>query len=127
MRTSSTLIAIVVSALTAQASLAQPVHATCESKRADISRDLEYAKAKGQVNRARGLEKALSENQAHCSDAKLEQEYAARITEQEKKVMKQQRDLDKARETGKAGKIAEREAKLAREKAELEKLQRGAR
>lgn len=126
MRTSATLIAIVVSALAAHAALAQPVHATCESKRAEISRDMEHAKAKGQVSRARGLEKALRENQAHCSDAKLEQEHAARIADQERKVERRQRDLDAARGAGKAGKIADREAKLAKEKAELEKLRRGA-
>ncbi|WP_043008967.1 DUF1090 domain-containing protein [Comamonas testosteroni] len=125
MRTSVTLIAIAVSALAAQAALAQSAHATCEGKRAEISRDIEYAKAKGQVSRVRGLEKALRENQAHCSDAKLEQEHAARIAEQERKVEKRQRDLDDARETGKAGKITDREAKLAKERAELEKLRRG--
>ena len=75
---------------------------------------------KGQVSRARGLEKALRENQAHCSDAKLEQEHAARVADQERKVERRQRDLDEARGTGKAGKIADREAKLAKEKAELE-------
>lgn len=126
MRTSVTLIAIAVSALAAQAALAQPTHATCESKRAEISRDIEHAKAKGQVSRVRGLEKALRENQAHCSDAKLEQEHAARVAEQEKKVEKRQRDLDDARATGKASKIADREAKLAKEKTELEKLRAGA-
>lgn len=87
---------------------------------------MEHAKAKGQVSRVRGLEKALRENQAHCSDAKLEQEHAARIADQERKVERRQRDLDEARGTGKAGKIADREAKLAKEKAELEKLRRGA-
>ncbi|WP_120967345.1 DUF1090 domain-containing protein [Comamonas sp. lk] len=122
MRTSVTLIAIAFSALAAHSALAQPVHATCESKRAEISRDLEHAKAKGQVSRVRGLEKALRENEAHCSDAKLEQEHAARIAEQEKKVERRQRDLDDARATGKASKIADREAKLAKEKTELEKL-----
>ena len=126
MRTSISLIASTVFALATHAALAQPVHATCESKRAEISRDLEHAKAKGQVSRVRGLEKALRENQAHCSDAKLEQEHVARIAEQEKKVEKRQRDLDDARATDKASKIADREAKLAKEKTELEKLRSGA-
>ncbi|CAM4296958.1 DUF1090 domain-containing protein [Comamonas aquatilis] len=126
MRTSVTLIALAVSAFASHAALAQPVRATCESKRADISRDIEHAKAKGQVSRVQGLEKALRENQAHCSDAKLEREHAARIAEQEKKVERRQRDLDDAREKGKASKIADREAKLTKEKAELEKLHKGA-
>ena len=127
MRTPAHLIAILVAAMFSHAALAQTVHATCESKRADISRDIEHAKAKGQTSGVYGLEKALRENQAHCSDAKLEKEHAARIAEQERKIAERQRDLDKAREQGKASKIAEREAKLAREKAELEKLRTGAR
>ena len=126
MRTTFTLVAIAVSALATHAALAQPVHVTCESKRAEISRNIEHGKALGQMNRVRGLEKALRENQAHCSDAKLEQAHAAKIAEQERAVEKRQRDLDEVRKTGKAGKIAEREAKLAEEKAELEALRRGA-
>lgn len=126
MRTTSTLVAIAVSALATHAALAQPVHATCESKRAEISRNIEHGKALGQMNRVRGLEKALRENQAHCSDAKLEQAHAAKIAEQERAVETRQRDLDEVRKTGKAGKIADREAKLAEEKAELEALRRGA-
>jgi len=127
MRASSCLITAAVSALLSHAALAQPVHATCESKRADISRDIDHAKAKGQTNRARGLEKALRETQANCSDAELAKEHAARIARQEKRFAERQRDLDKAREQGKAGKIADREAKLAKEKAELEKLRTGSR
>jgi hypothetical protein len=107
MRTSATLIAIAMSALASQAVLAQPappaspVHATCESKRAEIARDIEHAKAKGQSSRVRGLEKALRENQEHCSDAKLAQEHAAKIAAQERKVQERQRELDEAREKGK--------------------------
>lgn len=129
MRTSVTLIAIALSAMTSHAVLAQPAppaHATCESKRADIARDIEHAKAKGQSSRVRGLEKALRENQDHCSDAKLAQEHAAKIAAQERKVQERQRELDEAREKGKPSKIADREAKLAKERAELEKLRQGA-
>lgn len=124
MRTIVTLISIAASAFAAQNSFAQPMHVTCESKQAEISHDIEHAKAKGQINRVHGLEKALRENQEHCSDAKLAQEHAERIIEKEKKVEKRQRDLDDARETGKASKIANREAKLAKEKTELEKLRK---
>ncbi|QIL80993.1 DUF1090 domain-containing protein [Diaphorobacter sp. HDW4A] len=125
MRIHHYFIAVAFSISFSNAALAQPVHATCESKKADISRDIEHAKAKGQASRVRGLEKALRETQLHCSDAKLEKEHAARIEKQEKKVVERQRDLDKAREQGKASKIADREAKLAKEKAELEKLRTG--
>jgi Protein of unknown function (DUF1090). len=57
----------------------------CESKRAEIARDIEHAKAKGQCSPVRGLEKALRENQDHCSNAQLAQEHAATIAAQERK------------------------------------------
>ncbi|MDI9855555.1 DUF1090 domain-containing protein [Comamonas sp. 17RB] len=121
--------AIAMSALACHAVLAQPappVHAMCESKRAEIARDIEHAKGKGKSNRVWGLKKALRENQDHCSDAKLTQEHAAKIAAQERKVQERQRELDEAQEKGKPSKIADREAKLAKERAELEKLRQDA-
>lgn len=127
MRAAICLVSVVVAAMFSHAALAQPAHATCESKRADISRDIDHARAKGQTNRVRGLEKALREVQANCSDAKLEKEHAARIADQERKIADLQRDLAKAREQGKASKIADREAKLVKETAILERLRNGVR
>lgn len=127
MHISTKLIAIAVSAVVSHAALAQPVHGTCESKRAEISRQIEFAQANDQYYRVRGLEKALRENQAHCTDRNLEREQAERIAKQERKVEERQRDLDAARAKGKASKIADREAKLAKEKAELEELRAGTR
>ncbi|WP_291585499.1 DUF1090 family protein [Comamonas sp. UBA7528] len=83
-----TFAAIAVSPLTTHAVLAQPtppVHTMCESKPAKIARDIEHAQAKDQSSRVRGLEKALRENQDHCSDAQLPQEHAAKIAAQERK------------------------------------------
>lgn len=122
----SSLCLIVAATLWSQAALAQPAAPlTCEAKRADIARDLEHAKANNQKQRVRGLEKALRETQANCSDDKLRREHEARVVRQEKKVAERERDLDKARAEGKADKIATREAKLAEERAQLEKLRSG--
>lgn len=127
MRALTCLTALAVSMLLSQPALAQSGKVTCESKQADITRDLEHAKAKGQTSRVRGLEKALRETKANCSDAKLEQEQASRLARQEKKVAERARDLKEAQAKGKPSKIAEREAKLAEEKAVLESLRHGAR
>ena len=127
MRTTLGQITLTAAALFSHAALAQPAPTTCEAKRADIARDIEEAKAKNQKQRVRGLEKALRETQANCSDAKLQKDHAARIARQEKKVAERQRDLEAARTQGKADKIASREAKLAQEEAELQKLRSGTR
>ena len=127
MRGSLCLITLAVAALLPHLAHAQPAPGTCEWKRADIARDIDEAKAKKQTQRVRGLEKALRETQANCSDAKLQKEHAASIQRQEKKVAERQRDLEQARAQGKPDKIADREAKLAREQAELQKLRSGTR
>jgi hypothetical protein len=130
MRTSATLIAIAMSALASQAVLAQPappaspVHATCESKRAEIARDIEHAKAKGQSSRVRGLEKALRETRSIAATPNLRRNMRQDCCTGAQGASRQ-RELDEAREKGKPSKIADREAKLAKERAELEKLRWG--
>ena len=127
MRAPVALIALVSAALFSNAALSQHAPGTCEFKKADIARDIDEARAKGQTRRVRGLETALRETQANCSDAKLKKAHDASVQRQEKKVAERQRDLEKARAQGKADKIASREAKLAEEQAALQKLRTGAR
>lgn len=127
MRTPFLLFSITAAVMFSHAAQAQPAPGSCEAKRADISREIDEAKAKGQKRRVRGLETALRESRSHCSDALLQQQQAARIAGQERKVAQRQRDLDTARQQGKAAKIADREAKLMAEEAELQKLRNGSR
>ena len=96
--------------------------ATCEAKREAIGHDIEEAKAKGQKQRVRGLEKALSEVRRTCSDAKLGAEHQRRIRSQERKVAERERDLREAQHKGRADKIADREEKLREAQAELQQL-----
>jgi hypothetical protein len=66
-------IAIVPTAASAHVALAQPTSETCEGKRADIRRNIEIAKAKGRIQRVRGLETALRETEAKCSGGRTRQ------------------------------------------------------
>jgi hypothetical protein len=103
--------------------IAQPAAGqTCVAKRDAIVRDIDEAKAKGQKQRIRGLERALDANQRNCSEAGLQAEHRKRIQAQERKVAERQRDLQQARRQGRPEKIAQREAKLREEVAELERL-----
>jgi SMC interacting uncharacterized protein involved in chromosome segregation len=104
---------------------AQPAAAaptTCEAKREAIGRDIEEAKARGQKQRLRGLEKALSEVRHNCTEAKLAAEHQKRIRAQEREVAKRERDLRDARRNGGADKVAKREDKLREAQAELRQL-----
>lgn len=127
MRAHVSLIALAAAAMFSHAAPAQPAPGSCEAKRADIARDIDEAKAQGQTRRVRGLETALRETRANCSDAKLAKDHEARVKRQERKVVERERDLEKARAEGKPDKIASRQAKLAEEEAELHKLVTGAR
>ena len=103
--------------------VAQPATGeSCIAKRDAIVRDIDEAKAKGQKQRVRGLERALGANQRNCSDAGLQAEHRKRIQAQERKVAERQRDLQQARRQGRPEKIAQRENKLREEEAMLERL-----
>jgi len=94
----------------------------CQAKREDISRSIEAAKAQGQKHRVRGLEKALSEVERNCSDAKLQAEHQQRIERQQKAVAERERDLQQAQRDGDPDKVAKRQGKLAQEQAKLEQI-----
>jgi len=95
---------------------------TCRAKHEAISRDLDDAKAKGQKQRVRGLERALKEVNRNCSDEKLQAEHQRRIAQQEKKVAAREHVLKEAERNGSVDKIARRKSKLAEEQAELQRL-----
>ncbi len=113
--------------------LANPLFAAepaCEAKRQDIQTQIEYAKAAGNSNQLAGLQTALEENTAHCTDAGLLRQQEKKVLDAKSEVSKRQTDLDKAMKKGDPDKINKRKDKLAEsrkelqdEQAKLEKLQ----
>ena len=122
MKTLSFLLAAVLVSSSAWAAPEPAAGGTCQAKREEISRNLDEAKAKGQKQRVRGLEHALSEVDAHCSDAKLQAEQQRRIQRQEEAVAARERDLKEAERDGNAKKVARRKSKLLEEQAKLQQL-----
>ena len=80
----------------------------------------------GQTHRVRGLERALSQVQDNCTDAKLQAEHQRTVRQQEKKVAERQRELDEERREGKPSKVAKRQEKLDEAQAELARLRKAA-
>lgn len=106
--------------------LAQPVASeTCAAKREAIHHELDEARSQGQKQRVRGLERALAEVSAHCSDARLEAEHRKRIEQQERKVAERERELQAAEREGSVRKVQRRKDKLAEAQAELQRLKEG--
>ena len=92
----------------------------CAAKKQAITLQLEQARAHGNSNQVAGLEKALSEVEAHCTDAGLRKERENKVLEAKHEVSKRQADLDKAMKKGDPEKIDQRKNKLAESRKELQ-------
>ena len=92
----------------------------CAAKRQAISTQIEQAKAHGNSEQQAGLEKALSEVTANCTDASLKKERENKVLDAKHEVSRRQADLDKAMKKGDADKINKRKDKLAEARKELQ-------
>lgn len=92
----------------------------CAAKRQAISAQIEQAKAHGNSAQQAGLEKALSEVIANCTDASLKKERENKVLDAKHEVSRRQADLDKAMKKGDADKINKRKDKLAESRKELQ-------
>lgn len=92
----------------------------CAAKRQAISLQIEQAKAHGNSEQQAGLEKALSEVTAHCTDVSLKKERENKVLDAKHEVSRRQADLDKAMKKGDSEKINKRKDKLAESRKELQ-------
>ncbi len=92
----------------------------CAAKRQAISTQIEQAKAHGNSAQQAGLEKALSEVTANCTDASLRKERENKVLDAKHEVSRRQADLDKAMKKGDADKINKRKDKLAQSRKDLQ-------
>ena len=92
----------------------------CAAKRHAISTQIEQAKAHGNSDQQAGLEKALGEVTANCTDAGLKKERENKVLDAKHEVSRRQADLDKAMKKGDADKINKRKDKLAESRKELQ-------
>lgn len=106
--------------------LAAPVFAAdappltgCAAKRQEISSQIAQAKASGNSDQQAGLEKALSENTANCTDAALLKDLEGKVLDAKREVARRQSDLDKAMSKGDPDKINKRKDKLAEARQQL--------
>ncbi|MCI1032224.1 uncharacterized protein DUF1090 [Raoultella sp. BIGb0149] len=95
----------------------------CQEKEQDIQREISYAEKHHNQNRIDGLNKALREVQAHCSDSKLKADHQQKIAKQREEINERQRDLREAEQKGDAEKISKRQHKLDEAQQELKALE----
>ncbi|MBW1216187.1 DUF1090 domain-containing protein [Pantoea allii] len=96
----------------------------CQQKEQDIQREIEMAQKHNNQRRVNGLERALTEVRAGCTDKKLKASHLEKINAQKQKVAERERELKEERDEGHdKDKIAKREHKLEEARQELKKLQ----
>ena len=95
----------------------------CLAKSQEISAKLEQAKADGNKEQQAGLEKALSETKANCTEASLLKQREQKVLDAKREVSRRQADLNKAMAKGDPERINKRKDKLAESRKELQDAQ----
>jgi gas vesicle protein len=95
----------------------------CQQKEQDIQREIDMSKQHNNQRRVTGLERALTEVRAGCTDEKLKSAQSERIAEQKHKIAERERELKEERQDGDKDKIEKRERKLEEARHELKKLE----
>jgi hypothetical protein len=95
--------------------------AGCDTKRQSIETEIAYAQSHNNAARVRGLQTALAEVTAHCTDASLQSAANKKVAKARDNVAENERDLQEAKDQGKSPKkIADRQRKLDQAHADLE-------
>lgn len=107
-----------------------PAASGCVLKGQEINDKIQQAKTDGNKREQAGLEKALSEVKANCSETTLLKQHEQKVLDAKREVTRRQADLNKAMAKGDPERINKRKDKLAESRkelidaqAELDKLQ----
>lgn len=95
----------------------------CQEKEQEIQREISYAEKHNNQSRIDGLNKALREVRASCSDSKLRAAHQKKIAEQKEEIAQRRRELTEAKQKGDADKISKREHKLKEAQEQLKALE----
>jgi len=94
----------------------------CQEKEQEILREISYAEKHNNQNRIKGLNKALSEVRANCSDSDLRAKHQQKISEQQAEISERRAELHEAQQSGDREKISKRERKLKEAEQDLKAL-----
>ncbi len=103
---------------------------SCATKASAIEKEIRIAKQFGNTYKVAGLEKALAEVKAHCTNSSVLADAKKDVTKLEKKLAEKredvaevQADLREAQAKGDAKKIAKYKSKLAEKQADVREIQ----
>jgi Protein of unknown function (DUF1090) len=92
----------------------------CAAKEQRVQAQIDRARKEGNTHELEGLQIALGELQANCTDERLQKERETKVLEAKKEVSERQADLDKAMKKGDPDKINKRKDKLAEARKQLQ-------
>ena len=99
---------------------AQSATGECAAEKAEIQKQIDYAKQYGHSHKVAGLEKALREVNEHCTDAGRRASNLQKVAEKEHKVAQRKAEVEDAKLGGDSKKIAKKMKKLEEAQRELE-------
>jgi hypothetical protein len=100
-----------------------PALTGCAAKWQDLTQQIQQARAAGNTQREAGLQKALKENQANCTDASLTKERQKKVASAQREVDEREADLKKAQVKGDQKNIDKRKEKLANAQKDMAEAQ----
>ncbi len=95
----------------------------CDRKMQSLETQMNYAKQHGNVHRQRGLERAMANVQAHCSDAYLLRDLQEDIDDQEEDIAEILEEIQEKQAEGRLDKVERLQRKLERKRQQLSDLQ----
>lgn len=123
MKITLSALTLVPALLFTTAAFAAPQPEICVTKQQEIQKQIDEARAHKNQNRVDGLEKALRENKAHCTDAGLKAENQKRVEEKREKVAEREQELKEVQAKGDHEKIIKKQQKLEEAKSELKEAE----
>lgn len=123
MKKTALILSATLLAFTGFAAQAAEQRTGCAAKKQDIEQQIQQAKAYGNSGRIAGLEKALAEVMAHCTDENLLKQRQANVAEKQRKVQAREQELNATEAEGKAQKIEKKREKLQEARAELKQAE----
>ena len=104
-------------------SAASQAASLCQEKEQDIQKEIRYAEKHNNQSRIDGLNTALRELRANCTDSKLRADHQEKIADQKEEIAEREQDLLEAKQKGDADKVSKRERKLKEAQDELKALE----
>lgn len=94
----------------------------CEQKICEIETQLTMAKQTGNTNQLTGLQMALDNVRASCSDAQMQQGLSTKLAAANQDLVRYQADLQQAERDGKKDKVMQYRKKLEEITSEIKRL-----